>query len=97
MAGGLGISPDLLEGAEPSVAALLVAGDLDEGLMSRARDTGKFLYKCLEPQERVEKINSMVCKINLFSNFVRLFIIYFELFNLNLFTFLFAKCSLIKT
>lgn len=60
MAGGLGISPDLLEGAEPSVAAPLLAGDLDDGLMSRARDTGKFLYKNLEPQERVEKINVMV-------------------------------------
>lgn len=60
MVGGLGISPDLLEGAEPSVAAPLVAGDLDDGLMSRAKDTGKFLYKHLEPQERVEKINTMV-------------------------------------
>lgn len=60
MAGGLGISPDLLEGAEASVAAPLMAGDLDDGLMSRARDTGKFLYKYLEPQERVEKINTMV-------------------------------------
>lgn len=60
MVEGLGISPDLLEGAEPSVAAPLVAGDLDDGLMSRAKDTGKFLYKHLEPQERVEKINTMV-------------------------------------
>lgn len=49
-----------MEGAEPSVAAPLVAGDLDDGLMSRAKDTGKFLYKHLEPQERVEKINIMV-------------------------------------
>jgi len=64
LAGGLGISPDLLEGAEPNVAAPLLAGDLDDGLMSRARDTGKFLYKYLEPQERVEKINTMVCKIS---------------------------------
>nr|XP_012225890.1 PREDICTED: LOW QUALITY PROTEIN: PDZ domain-containing protein 8 [Linepithema humile] len=63
LAGGLGISPDLLEGAEPSVAAPLVAGDLDEGLMSRARDTGKFLYKYLEPQERVDKINTMMTKL----------------------------------
>lgn len=60
MVGGLGISPDLLEGAEPSVAAPLVAGDLDDGLMSRAKDTGKFLYKHLEPRERVEKMNTMV-------------------------------------
>lgn len=49
-----------MEGAEPSVAAPLVAGDLDDGLMSRAKDTGKFLYKHLEPLERVEKINVMV-------------------------------------
>ncbi|XP_077258974.1 PDZ domain containing 8 isoform X2 [Temnothorax americanus] len=63
LAGGLGISPDLLEGAEPSVAAPLMAGDLDDGLMSRARDTGKFLYKYLEPQERVEKINTMMGKL----------------------------------
>lgn len=63
MVGGLGISPDLLEGAEPSVAAPLVAGDLDDGLMSRAKDTGKFLYKNLEPQERVEKINIMMGKL----------------------------------
>lgn len=63
LAGGLGISPDLLEGAEPSVAAPLMAGDLDDGLMSRARDTGKFLYKYLEPRERVEKINVMMGKL----------------------------------
>ncbi|XP_011151747.1 PDZ domain-containing protein 8 [Harpegnathos saltator] len=63
LAGGLGISPDLLEGAEPSVAAPLVAGDLDDGLMSRAKDTGKFLHKYLEPQERVEKINAMMGKL----------------------------------
>ncbi|KAL0129138.1 hypothetical protein PUN28_004079 [Cardiocondyla obscurior] len=63
LAGGLGISPDLLEGAEPSVAAPLMAGDLDDGLMSRARDTGKFLYKYLEPQERVDKINTMMGKL----------------------------------
>ncbi|XP_076755000.1 PDZ domain containing 8 isoform X1 [Xylocopa sonorina] len=63
LVGGLGISPDLLEGAEPSVAAPLVAGDLDDGLMSRAKDTGKFLYKCLEPKERVEKINAMIAKL----------------------------------
>lgn len=67
MVGGLGISPDLLEGAEPSVAAPLVAGDLDDGLMSRAKDTGKFLYKHLEPLQRVEKINAMV-KITIFTN-----------------------------
>ncbi|XP_071878975.1 PDZ domain containing 8 isoform X1 [Bombus fervidus] len=63
LVGGLGISPDLLEGAEPSVAAPLVAGDLDDGLMSRAKDTGKFLYKHLEPVERVEKINVMMGKL----------------------------------
>ncbi|XP_043254326.1 PDZ domain-containing protein 8 isoform X1 [Colletes gigas] len=63
LVGGLGISPDLLEGAEPSVAAPLVAGDLDDGLMSRAKDTGKFLYKCLEPRERVEKINAMMGRL----------------------------------
>ncbi|PBC30623.1 PDZ domain-containing protein [Apis cerana cerana] len=63
LVGGLGISPDLLEGAEPSVAAPLVAGDLDDGLMSRAKDTGKFLYKHLEPEERVEKINIMMGKL----------------------------------
>ncbi|XP_015605783.1 PDZ domain-containing protein 8 isoform X2 [Cephus cinctus] len=63
LVGGLGITPDLLEGAEPSVAALLVAGDLDDGLMSRARDTGKFLYKSLEPEERMGKINTMMSKL----------------------------------
>nr|XP_050863722.1 PDZ domain-containing protein 8 isoform X2 [Vespula vulgaris] len=63
LVGGLGISPELLEGAEPSVAAPLVAGDLDDGLMSRAKDTGKFLYKYLEPSERVEKINDMIGKL----------------------------------
>ncbi|KAG7196646.1 hypothetical protein KM043_015987 [Ampulex compressa] len=63
LVGGLGISPDLLEGAEPSVAAPLVTGDLDDGLMSRAKDTGKYLYKSLKPQERVEKINSMMGKL----------------------------------
>ncbi|XP_033326489.2 PDZ domain containing 8 isoform X2 [Megalopta genalis] len=63
LVGGLGISPDLLEGAEPSVAAPLVAGDLDDGLMSRAKDTGKFLYKHFEPRERVEKINTMMSKL----------------------------------
>ncbi|XP_076233492.1 PDZ domain containing 8 isoform X2 [Calliopsis andreniformis] len=63
LVGGLGISPDLLEGAEPSVAAPLVAGDLDDGLMSRAKDTGKFLYKYLEPHDRVEKINDMMGKL----------------------------------
>ncbi|XP_078045499.1 PDZ domain containing 8 isoform X2 [Augochlora pura] len=63
LVGGLGISPDLLEGAEPSVAAPLVAGDLDDGLMSRAKDTGKFLYKHFEPRERVEKINAMMSKL----------------------------------
>nr|XP_012146235.1 PREDICTED: PDZ domain-containing protein 8 isoform X2 [Megachile rotundata] len=63
LVGGLGISSDLLEGAEPSVAAPLLAGDLDDGLMSRAKDTGKFLYKYLEPQERVEKINAMMGKL----------------------------------
>ncbi|XP_076654542.1 PDZ domain containing 8 isoform X2 [Halictus rubicundus] len=63
LVGGLGISPDLLEGAEPSVAAPLVAGDLDDGLMSRAKDTGKFLYKHLEPRDRVDKINTMMSKL----------------------------------
>ncbi|XP_076549317.1 PDZ domain containing 8 isoform X1 [Osmia lignaria lignaria] len=63
LVGGLGISSDLLEGAEPNVAAPLLAGDLDDGLMSRAKDTGKFLYKYLEPQERVEKINAMMGKL----------------------------------
>ena len=63
MVGGLCISPDLLDGAEPSVAAPLVAGDFDDGLMSRAKDTGKFLYKFLEPQERVGKINDMMGKL----------------------------------
>ncbi|XP_035730309.1 PDZ domain-containing protein 8-like isoform X2 [Vespa mandarinia] len=63
LVGGLGISPELLEGAEPSVAAPLVAGDLDDGLMSRAKDTGKFLYKYFEPLERVEKINDMIGKL----------------------------------
>ncbi|XP_076285603.1 PDZ domain containing 8 isoform X2 [Lasioglossum baleicum] len=63
LVGGLGISPDLLEGAEPSVAAPLVAGDLDDGLMSRAKDTGKFLYKHLELRDRVEKINTMMSKL----------------------------------
>ncbi|XP_043487942.1 PDZ domain-containing protein 8 isoform X2 [Polistes fuscatus] len=63
LVGGLGISPELLESAEPSVAAPLVAGDLDDGLMSRAKDTGKFLYKFLEPLERVEKMNDMIGKL----------------------------------
>ena len=63
LVGGLCISPDLLDGAEPSVAAPLVAGDFDDGLMSRAKDTGKFLYKFLEPQERVGKINDMMGKL----------------------------------
>ncbi|XP_015185856.1 PREDICTED: PDZ domain-containing protein 8 isoform X1 [Polistes dominula] len=63
LVGGLGISPELLESAEPSVAAPLVAGDLDDGLMSRAKDTGKFLYKYLEPLERVEKMNDMIGKL----------------------------------
>lgn len=58
--GGLGVSPDLLEGAEPSVAAHLIAGDLDDAVMSKAKETGRFLYKNLEPQERIDKINSMV-------------------------------------
>ncbi|XP_066588005.1 PDZ domain-containing protein 8 isoform X2 [Prorops nasuta] len=61
--GGLGISSELLEGAEPSVATPLIAGDLNDGLMSRAKDTGKYLYKCLEPQQRVEKINNMMGKL----------------------------------
>ncbi|XP_033229325.1 PDZ domain-containing protein 8 isoform X2 [Belonocnema kinseyi] len=63
LVGGLGISPDLLEGAEPSVASTLLAGDLDDGLMSRAKDTGKYLFKNLEPQDRLEKINSMITKL----------------------------------
>ncbi|KAI4481621.1 hypothetical protein M0804_009142 [Polistes exclamans] len=63
LVGGLGISPELLESAEPSVAAPLVAGDLDDGLMSRAKDTGKFLYKFLKPLERVEKMNDMIGKL----------------------------------
>ncbi|OXU26153.1 hypothetical protein TSAR_007413 [Trichomalopsis sarcophagae] len=61
--GGLGISPDLLEGAEPSVAAHLIAGDLDDAVMSKAKETGRFLYKNLEPQERIDKINSMMTKL----------------------------------
>ncbi|XP_076161315.1 PDZ domain containing 8 isoform X2 [Ptiloglossa arizonensis] len=65
LVGGMGINPDLLEGAEPSVAAPLIAGDLDDGLMSRAKDTGKFLYKYLEPRERVEKINAMMGKLKI--------------------------------
>ena len=56
---GLEISPELLEGAEPSVANTLIAGDFDDGLMSRAKETGRLLYKELEPQERFDKINSM--------------------------------------
>ncbi|KAI4497129.1 hypothetical protein M0802_007875 [Mischocyttarus mexicanus] len=63
LVGGLGINPELLEGAEPSVATPLVAGDLDDGLMSRAKDTGKFLFNYLEPLERVEKINDMIGKL----------------------------------
>ncbi|KAJ8680913.1 hypothetical protein QAD02_016700 [Eretmocerus hayati] len=58
--GGLGISPELLEGAEPSVAAPLIAGELDDGLMSKAKDTGRHLFKHLDPHERIDKINSMV-------------------------------------
>lgn len=60
MGGGLGISPDLLEGAEQSVASQLISGEFDDGLMSRAKDTGKFLYNTLNPNERVDKINLMV-------------------------------------
>ncbi|XP_012277461.1 PDZ domain-containing protein 8 isoform X2 [Orussus abietinus] len=63
LVGGLGISSDLLEGAEPSVATPLIAGELDDGLMSRAKDTGKFLYKDLEHQERIDKINEMIGKL----------------------------------
>ncbi|KAK2579629.1 hypothetical protein KPH14_011558 [Odynerus spinipes] len=65
LVGGLGISTELLEGAEPSVAAPLVAGELDDGLMSRAKDTGKYLYKHLNPPERVEKINDMIGKLKI--------------------------------
>lgn len=54
------MSPELLEGAEPSVAGPLIAGDLDDGLMSKAKDTGKFLHRTLEPEQRVDKINMMV-------------------------------------
>ncbi|KAK0088491.1 hypothetical protein PV325_011792 [Microctonus aethiopoides] len=61
--GGLGISPDLLEGAEQSVAAQLISGEFDDGLMSRAKDTGKFLYNTLNPDERVDKINLMMGKL----------------------------------
>ncbi|XP_043476993.1 PDZ domain-containing protein 8 isoform X2 [Leptopilina heterotoma] len=63
LAGGLGINPELLEGAEPSVASSLIAGDLDDGLMTKAKDTGQYLYKYLEPQERINKINSMITKL----------------------------------
>ncbi|XP_015121655.1 PDZ domain-containing protein 8 isoform X1 [Diachasma alloeum] len=61
--GGLGISSDLFEGAEPSVASPLISGELDEGLMSRAKETGKFLFKDLQAEERIEKINSMMGKL----------------------------------
>ncbi|XP_046604736.1 PDZ domain-containing protein 8 isoform X1 [Neodiprion virginianus] len=61
--GGLGISTNLLEGADPSIVGPLLSGDLDDGLMSRAKDTGKCLYAYLEPEERVEKINSMMGKL----------------------------------
>ncbi|XP_058804776.1 PDZ domain-containing protein 8 isoform X2 [Phymastichus coffea] len=61
--GHLAISPELLEGVEQSVASSLLAGDFDDGLMSRAKDTGKLLYKELEPQERIDKINSMITKL----------------------------------
>ncbi|CAD6241176.1 GSCOCG00009197001-RA-CDS [Cotesia congregata] len=63
LVGGLGISPDLLEGAEPSVASPLVAGELNEGLMSHAKETGKFLYRDLEPNDRIDKINFMMGKL----------------------------------
>ncbi|XP_012252778.2 PDZ domain-containing protein 8 isoform X2 [Athalia rosae] len=63
LVGGLGISTNLLEGADPSIVTPLLSGDLDDGLMSRAKDTGKHLYAYLEPQERVEKINSMMGKL----------------------------------
>lgn len=56
----MGISPELLEGAEPSVASSLLAGDLDDGLMSKAKDTGRFLYDYMEPRQRIDKINYMV-------------------------------------
>ncbi|XP_008556866.1 PDZ domain-containing protein 8 isoform X1 [Microplitis demolitor] len=63
LVGGLGISPDLLEGAEPSVASPLIAGELNDGLMSHAKETGKFLYCDLEQNERIEKINFMMGKL----------------------------------
>ncbi|XP_051154052.1 PDZ domain-containing protein 8 isoform X4 [Leptopilina boulardi] len=63
LVGGLGISPELLEGAEPSVASSLIAGDLNDGLMTKAKDTGQYLYKYLEPQDRIDKINSMITKL----------------------------------
>ncbi|XP_034948220.1 PDZ domain-containing protein 8 [Chelonus insularis] len=63
LVGGLGISPDLLEGAEPSVATPLIAGELNDGLMSHAKDTGRFLFNNLEPEERVDKINLMMGKL----------------------------------
>lgn len=56
----MGINPELLEGAEASIASTLVAGDLDDGLMSRAKETGKFLFRDLEPIDRINKINCMV-------------------------------------
>lgn len=60
LVGGLGISTNLLEGADSSIVAPLLSGELDDGLMSRAKDTGKCLYAYLKPEERIEKINSMV-------------------------------------
>lgn len=63
----MGISPELLEGAEPNVASSLIAGDLDDGLMTRAKDTGQYLYKYLEPKDRIDKINSMVSEKFIFN------------------------------
>ena len=57
----MGINPELLEGADPCVAAPLIAGELDDDLMTTAKDSGKYLHSNLEPQERIDKINSMVC------------------------------------
>ncbi|XP_011493840.1 PREDICTED: PDZ domain-containing protein 8 [Ceratosolen solmsi marchali] len=61
--GGLGISPDLLEGAESSIVMPLIAGDFDDVLMFKAKETGKLLYKNLEPRKRLDTINTMITKL----------------------------------
>ncbi|KAL7287861.1 hypothetical protein TKK_0017927 [Trichogramma kaykai] len=61
--GSLGINPDLLEGADPSVSAPLIAGNLDDCLMTKAKDSGKSLYKHLEPRQRIDKINDMITRL----------------------------------